>query len=118
MHRRRFLGFTVVSAAGLLVPSAGCVVARVLGCHVAGLVFQDIAPASLRRGQELAVRREQFEGQPCFRLLDARGRTVGFLPKVVIPIVEARPIHSARLSAVNAHAVPWKQAEVELIFTA
>ena len=120
MQRRRFLGLAALSAASSIVTPATGVAGsdRIVRCRVAGLVYQDVDVASLRHGQPVVIRREQFQGQPCYRVLDQRARTLGFIPRPVIPVLEWKRIESACLSRVRPHAVPWRKAEVDIVFAA
>jgi hypothetical protein len=84
-------------------------------CRVAGVRFQRIDVDSLRCTQRVTVQRDTYLDQICYKILDVEGRTLGFVPRPMLPLLGGRKVRSAWLSKVESHALPWKQLEVTLL---
>ena len=119
MQRRRFLKLSSIAFAGLACES-GLVAAQFgtgkLTFHVAGTQFMDFDLATLRRGDQISVRRSSFRGETCFVIQDLKGRQIGFIPKALVFELQDERLWDASISLVNLHAIPWKRVAVTLSF--
>lgn len=113
MQRRRFLTLLALGVAGgALKPDTAA--ASIMTCHVAGVKYQDYDVSGLREGTPIVVRRERHAGEICYRVTDAHGATLGYVPRSHLPQLTGRDIAGAWLARVNPHAVPWKRLELAL----
>jgi hypothetical protein len=88
---------------------------RIVHCHVAGVAYQTVNVSGLKRGQHVLVAPDRYRGEVCFKVLDMRGETIGFVPRHFLPRFKHAMVKNAWLSAVNPHAVPWKQVEIGML---
>jgi hypothetical protein len=115
MQRRRFLGLVASGVAvGAVSTDARAKAPVIVRCRVAGVKYQDCDPFKLRQGAPVTVRRERFGDQACYRVIDACGATIGYVPRTHLALLKHREIADAWLAKVNPHAVPWKQLELAL----
>jgi hypothetical protein len=113
MQRRRFLKLIALGVAGgALAPDATA--ASVVTCRVAGVKYQDHDVSRLREGAPVVVRRQRYQGEVCYRVTDADGATLGYVPRSHLPQLAGRRVVGAWLAQVNPHAVPWKRLELAL----
>jgi hypothetical protein len=116
MHRRRFLGLTLFGSAGFASRAMSTARdGRMVHCYVAGVAYQTVNVPSLKRAERVLVVPDRYRGEVCFKVLDMRGETIGFVPRRFIPRLEHAIVEDAWLSAVNPHAVPWKQVEIGML---
>jgi hypothetical protein len=113
MQRRRFLTLLALGVAGGALTS-GATTASIVTCRVAGVKYQDYDVSGLRAGAAVAVTRERYKGEICYRVTDASGVTLGYVPRAHLPELAGRDIAGAWLVRVNPHAVPWKRLELAL----
>jgi hypothetical protein len=118
MQRRGFLAVMSSGAAVLGLPifsRAAPGEARSIKCHVAGVRFHSVDAGALHTSEPVKVVRDRYLGQVCYKVQDSNARTIGNVPRIVLPLLNEREVDRAWLSNVIPHAVPWKQFEVTLI---
>ena len=120
MQRRRVLGLLILSAGAVLTRgwAFGGRRARrdgdVRTFFVAGVRYQGIAVSTLVPGTPLRLDRDTWRGEPCLRLRVPDGRSIGVVPRALVPAIARGHVRNAVLVGVRPHAVPWKQLEARV----
>jgi hypothetical protein len=116
MHRRGFLGLILFGSAGFASRATSTSRdGRIVHCHVAGVAYQTVHVSSLKRAEHVLVVPNRYRSEVCFKVLDMRGETIGFVPRRFLARLEHAMVKDAWVSAVNPHAVPWKQVEIGML---
>ncbi|HEX7894948.1 MAG TPA: hypothetical protein VF447_12205 [Terriglobales bacterium] len=84
-----------------------------LSFYIAGARFYRVSKTPLL-GDCVRLEPTVFDGKPSYRILSRYDEQLGHVPKHVLSSFYGSSVREARLTRVDAYAIPWKRYEVTI----